>query len=128
MFIYGQLSPTPVLPSILADALGFEIATYFATTFGSSDIALKYVATLAFHIPANMALTQVHAETAATASTVFSVQKNNVQVGTMTFGVGGIIPTYVMASQTNFVAGDRLTIVAPASPDATLAKALASSP
>ena len=121
MFIYGDLSPTPVLPNILADAVGYDIASFFSAKPAASDICIKFVATQAYHLPQNLTLSQAHAEASATASTVFDVKKNGSNVGTITFAAAGTVATFVMASQTNFVAGDRLTVVAPASPDATLA-------
>jgi len=121
MFIFGDLSPTPVLPNILADALGYDIASFFVAKPGASDICIKFLATQAYHLPQNLTLSQAHAETAATASTVFDVKKNGSNVGTITFAAAGTVATFVMASQTNFVAGDRLTVIAPASPDLTLA-------
>lgn len=56
---------------------------------------------------------------AATASTVFIVKKNNVQVGTITFGAGTTLGTAAF-TVTTFVKNDLITIHAPATPDATL--------
>lgn len=62
------------------------------------------------------------AGTAATASTVLSIKKNGTQFATITFAASGTTGTFACAAQTSFAAGDLLTIVAPASPDATLAE------
>ena len=61
------------------------------------------------------------AGTAATAMATFEVQKNGVNVGTMVFAAAATTATFTMASATTFNAGDVLTLVAPAVPDATLA-------
>lgn len=71
--------------------------------------------------PASLSGSYMIAATAATASTVFSLKKNGVEFGTATFGAAGTSATFAAASATNFSVGDILTIVAPASPDATLA-------
>lgn len=59
--------------------------------------------------------------TAATAVATFELEKNNVNVGTMVFATTATTATFVMTSATTFNAGDVLTLVAPAVPDATLA-------
>ena len=60
------------------------------------------------------------AEVAATASTVFSITKNGSQIGTATFAISGTSATFAMASAATFNADDILRIVSPI-PDATLA-------
>lgn len=63
------------------------------------------------------------ADVAATASTVFTVYKNASAIGTITFGVGsttGVLAT-TGAATVSYAPGDRIVIVGPASPDATLA-------
>jgi len=62
-----------------------------------------------------------HASVAATAQTDFDIQKNGSSVGTMRFAAAGTTASFIMASATTFNSGDLLKVVAPASPDATLA-------
>lgn len=69
---------------------------------------------------------QGHADTAATASADFQVLKNGTLVGTIHFAAGSATPTFSTNVGSGpvvvtFAAGDILTIVAPASADATLA-------
>ncbi|HKS89305.1 MAG TPA: hypothetical protein VJR70_07700, partial [Stellaceae bacterium] len=61
------------------------------------------------------------AGTAATAAAGFAIEKNGTAVGAMNFAAGATGATFTMTAATAFVAGDVLTIVAPATPDATLA-------
>lgn len=66
------------------------------------------------------------ADVAATAETVFNVYKNATLVGTITFAVSGTTGTLSTdtgsgSSTVSFAPGDTMTIVAPASPDSTLA-------
>lgn len=61
------------------------------------------------------------AVTAATAQTDFDVQRNGVSVGTIRFAAAGTVASFIMVQRQVFGIGDVLKIVAPASPDATLA-------
>ena len=73
--------------------------------------------------PANFYGAQFSASAAAAASAVFDIQKNGASIGTCTIAAGGTTPTFASsggAAQT-FAAGDLLSIIAPATPDTTLA-------
>jgi len=62
------------------------------------------------------------ASVAATASAAFDIKKNGSSVGTMTFALGATSATFVTAAGAlTLAAGDYLQIIAPATPDATLA-------
>ncbi|AQV94745.1 hypothetical protein BJN34_12730 [Cupriavidus necator] len=71
--------------------------------------------------PAGLTNSRGTAGTGATAQTNFDIQKNGSSVGTMRFAAGSATATFIMGSQTTFAAGDILKVVAPATPDATLA-------
>lgn len=59
---------------------------------------------------------------AATASTTFSIKKNGTEFGTMNVGAAATVPSFNFPGDTSFIAGtDYITVVNPASPDATLA-------
>ncbi len=70
---------------------------------------------------AGMSLSKMIASVAATATAIFSLRKGGVEFATATFGAGGTTATFACALNTTFTPGQILTIVAPASPDATLA-------
>jgi hypothetical protein len=72
-------------------------------------------------LPAGLSGSRGTAATAATASTIFNIQKNGANVGTMVFAPSAAVATFTMSSATVFNAGDVLTVIAPALPDATLA-------
>jgi hypothetical protein len=72
-------------------------------------------------VPAGLSGSRGTAATAATASTIFNIQKNGANVGTMVFDPSAAVATFTMSSATVFNAGDLLTVIAPALPDATLA-------
>jgi hypothetical protein len=86
-----------------------------------TETLLRLVATRAFTLPANVAGSQFRAITSATASTVFSIQKNGVQVATATFAASGTVATFSTQAAVSFAIGDRLSVVSPGTADATLA-------
>lgn len=63
---------------------------------------------------------QSNALTAATASTVFTVKKNGASIGTCTFAASGTSGSWSI-TQTDFAAGDYLTVAGPTTADSTLA-------
>lgn len=92
---------------------------------GGSAVVMRHQVVRSFNLPAAFAGSLAVANTAATASTVFAVWNNhagtNTQIGTITWGVAGTAGTFAAATATSLVAGDILTVVAPATADATLA-------
>jgi Putative phage tail protein len=84
-------------------------------------VAQRYVFADTVIFPAGLTGSQGTAGAAATATATYSVRKNGAPVGTMVFPAGAAAATFTMSSATTYVAGDILTVVAPASPDPTLA-------
>ena len=84
-------------------------------------VVQRYVFAGTVMFAAGLTGSQGTAGVAATAATTYSIRKNGSNVGTMVFAAGATTATFTMASATTFMAGDVLTMVAPASPDATLA-------
>jgi hypothetical protein len=116
--------------SVFADMLveiakvlaGASVDVYVEGRPYASEIVYRRVFTHAVTFPAGLTLSKASAGTAATASTVFDLKKNAAAAfGTATFAISGTTATFAAASSTSFAAGDVLTIVAPVSPDATLA-------
>ena len=70
--------------------------------------------------PTNLAGSFATLATAATAITVYALKKNGTGFGTITFAASGTVGAF-SATATSFASGDILTLVAPASPDATAA-------
>lgn len=60
------------------------------------------------------------AQIAATAETIFSIQQNNVEIGTLTFAAASTTGTFVLAAETTFAVGDILEIIGPNPADVTL--------
>ena len=98
-----------------------EVETWSNGAPTASQVLLRYVCTRPFTVPINAAGSQLKGTVAATASATFSLQKNGAAIGTAVVSAAGTAAAFTVASATNFAAGDLLTLVAPAGPDATLA-------
>jgi hypothetical protein len=90
-------------------------------TATANQVVQRYVFAGTVTFPVGLAGSQGTAGVAATASTAFNVQKNGVVVGSMTFATSAISATFAMPAATTFMTGDVLTVVAPPTPDPTLA-------
>jgi hypothetical protein len=84
-------------------------------------VVQRYIFSGTVTFPAGLAGSYGIAQTAATNPTSYSIQRNGTPVATMNFAAAATNATFTMASGTVFAAGDLLTLVAPASPDPSLA-------
>ncbi|HEY7034686.1 MAG TPA: hypothetical protein VH482_25330 [Thermomicrobiales bacterium] len=80
-----------------------------------------YVAALAFTLPANLTGSQAVATVGATAQTDVDVRVNGVSKGSLRWAAGATVGGFVWTSAVSVAAGDRIELLAPATPDATLA-------
>lgn len=99
----------------------YDIGAQIASAPTASLVMMRYKFPRAVSFPAGLTDSQGVAGTAATAQTDFDIRKNGASVGTIRFAAAGTSATFIMASLQTFAAGDILTVIAPASPDATLA-------
>jgi len=102
-------------------AVPITVSGSYTGTTTANLVVQRYVFAGTVMFPAGLTGSQATAGVAATATTTYSIRKNGANVGTMVFAGGEPTATFTMASATTFMAGDVLTVVAPASPDATLA-------
>lgn len=99
-----------------------DIGTYISGSPSANEVVLSYVFTRAVTFADEFAGSQAKAGAAATGSTTFIVQKNGASVGTIVFAASGTTGTFATTGTTvAFAAGDVLSLVAPATPDTTLA-------
>jgi len=75
----------------------------------------------AVSFPVDFAGSAGYSGVTATASTALDVQKNGVNIGTITFDNLGNTATFSLAGGASFVAGDRISILNENPADATLA-------
>ncbi len=92
---------------------------------GAAEIVWQCVFDVPVEFPTDFAsvnaTSRSRADTAATAAAVYSICKNGVEFGTLTFAPAATIGVFDSAA-TAFAAGDRLTIIAPDPRDDTLAQ------
>lgn len=105
----------------LYGALIYQISAQNESVPENSAVILRYVFPRVGNFPSNFTSSVAVAGTAATASTVFSIKKNGSQVGTITFAASGTTGIFATSGTVSFAASDLLTIVGPASADATIA-------
>lgn len=99
----------------------YDVGSFFPGVPGSSELLLRFVFSRAVVFPAGLTNSQGFLGVAATASTAIDIQKNGASVGTMTFAAAGTTATFTFSTETTFLSGDRLELVAPGTADATAA-------
>lgn len=87
----------------------------------ASEQVFRFVAARAYKLPADQTNGRALAQTAATASAVFTITKNGTQIGTVTFAAGSTTGTISISADVSFAVGDRIMVVAPSTVDSTLA-------
>jgi hypothetical protein len=92
-----------------------------AGTPGANQIIERYIFATPVTFPAGLTGSYGSAGVAATGSASFTIAKNGAAIGTMDFAAAAATAGFAMATATGFAGGDVLTIVAPGTPDATLA-------
>lgn len=88
---------------------------------GGGQVVERYIFAMPTTFPAGLLGSYGSAGTAAAAATVFTIAKNNSEIGTMSFAAGAAAATFEMTADAGFFAGDVLTVAAPATADTTLA-------
>lgn len=99
------------------------ISSYFDGAPDASAVLARYVATKTITLVEDFINSQGFLEVAATAITVFDITKNGVSIGSMTFAASAVVATFSSAAAVDveFIAGDRVAVVAPGTADATAA-------
>jgi hypothetical protein len=103
------------------NSLVVRMGLWFPGTPSEDEELFRYTFTDTVEYPADLGVTQANARTAATAETVFSIQKDDVEFATITFEAASDVGTMGTSDATTFIAGETLSVVAPSSVDSTLA-------
>lgn len=109
----GSVSVTPILP--------YDVGSMFNGAITASMVLLRFAFARAVNFADGWPLSRGVAGTASTTQCDFDIKKNGSSVGTMRFAAGGTVASFLASGAVSFAAGDILTVVAPGSPDATLA-------
>ncbi|MGB5950246.1 MAG: hypothetical protein WBG82_13070 [Parvibaculum sp.] len=88
---------------------------------GADEVLLRVPIARRTRMKVNLAGSQGVAGVAATAQTDFDIRRNGTSFATMRFAAAGTTATFIAASETVLEPGQVLSVVAPTTPDATLA-------
>lgn len=99
----------------------YGIVLFYPSSPTADELMLLHVLAQSIDFADGLPGSQALAATAATAETVFSIQHDGVEVGTCTFAAAGTVGTFAAAAEFTIAAGETFSIVAPSTPDATLA-------
>lgn len=97
----------------------YEISNWDSDRPATAEEVVAHIVTTTVTFPIAFAESRAKALVASTGTAVYSIQKNGVQIGTLTF-TASLTGVFALASATTFVAGDRFSLVAPSPRDATL--------
>jgi hypothetical protein len=86
----------------------------------TNELLFAHTASRDFYFPINMAGSQARGSIAATAQTDFLLKRAGTTIATIRFAAGSPTATFIAAAAIHVAPGDFLTILAPATPDATL--------
>lgn len=117
-YLYEESDWDPVSGSGIGP---YDVGAMVAGVPDADAVCLRYAFPREVTFAAGLAPSQGVADVAATGDTDFDIQQNGVSVGTMTFAAAATTATFDMDSETVFEVGDVLTVIAPNTPDATLA-------
>lgn len=102
----------------------YDIAGSINGKPAAAAVVLSFVAVRNFTIPANMTGSLAKVTTVGTSAGVYSIKKDGVEFGKITFAAGGTNGVFTASTATAIVPGNVITIVAPALADATFANAV----
>jgi hypothetical protein len=96
----------------------YDLPFYIQGQPTASEQFPRFVIPRALTLPAGLTASRFSIGTNPAATMTFTIRKNGVSIGTVSFATNGV-PTVVFASQQSFVAGDIFSVLAQASPDTT---------
>lgn len=99
----------------------YNLAVFAGGVLGASEVFLLHVLPYAIEIASAAPNSHAVANIAATGSTTVTINKNGSSIGTIVWSASGTVGAFTFSSNVTFAAGDKITLVAPSSADATLA-------
>jgi len=97
----------------------YDVGSFFPGVPANSELLLRFICTRTFTLPAGLTGSEGFLGIAANANTDIDLVKNGVSFGTMRFASAATVATFIAASLTTFVNGDRFDIVGPTLADST---------
>lgn len=119
----GQIALADLIELISAGLTQYILPAFFTTTPTAGEVLMIHVAGASFTIPADFAgALQSYVGTNPTATFDLTVKQNGTTIGTISVATSGAVTATTDGGTAKAIAaGDRLTIEAPASADATAA-------
>lgn len=111
-YAWDKLAPDRPLYGIASDYEGSPEA---------GEVLLRHVPAWRVDFEANLAGSRARSVSPATNQADFLIKKEDTVVGTMRFSPGGTVATFLQFPAFSVLAGERISVVAPAIPDASLA-------
>lgn len=111
---YSHLIPYPVTFDI-----GFFFPGLPGTGITDDKPIFSYLAAHTFFLNADLPGSLASVDTAFTSATDFDIRINSLSIGTLSFGAGATSGTFTFADDVQFVPGDKLKVIKPASVDTT---------
>ncbi len=96
-------------------ATEFDIALFITGTPDPDAVAVRYITAREYKLEVDLPLSFAHADTPPDAPIEFSIQKNGVEIGKITFGYGENDGVFTFENAVPFNPGDRLSVVSPLS-------------
>jgi len=107
------------LRTLIETNLAYDQAGFYVGQPTAGQKLFSIRATRAFTLPANCAGSVAGCAVAPYAAATFTIKKNGFQIGTFTIAAGVLTATFA-SDETQFAAGDVLTVWAPATTDADM--------
>lgn len=126
--IQGPQGPTgadgPTGPQGIQGAnSGYRYGGFAVGTITASEVLMDHVVTVAHTLPAAFANSKASVGSNPASSWVGDVQRNGASIGSITISTGGVATLATVGGTSKAIAvGDVLTVIAPASVDATIAR------
>lgn len=123
--LLSKLGNTVVTPSTFNSLTPYDISTFGIGKPAVNDTMLAMVMTRPMSLPVSLTGSVAKCTAAPTAAITFNILKNGASIGSINFAAAATAGTFTFTTATSFGSGDILTIVAPATQDATFAGLLA---
>ena len=118
----GQIAAWDASGNLVSTAAPYDIASGLAGKPGASALVLIFSAPRAVSFAGNFANSKGTAGVNPTVTATYTINKNGSGIGTIAVSTGGVVTFTTSSGAAQALAiGDRLTVVAPSSQDATLA-------
>lgn len=117
----ATISDVPYAQKVHSHAVENSICSFFPSKPTASQVIMAFPVTSAMTLPIGATNSLIKSGAAATALSTFTIYKNTTNVGTFQFSVAATTATFTVASAVSYTVGDIFKIVAPGTPDTTLA-------